>query len=97
MCDRHALDRSGCAGEVGESCRADHQGGIDAAHVPLTIEVVEYFTVIMSSPVQNKRVIKKENSHVDRISQLILGLPKIGLFGFGGGYAMLSLIQHEGI
>ena len=30
----------------------------------------------MSSPVQNKRVIKKKNSHVDRISQLILGLPK---------------------
>ena len=37
---------------------------------------MEYFTAIMSSPVQNKRVIKKKNSHVDRISQLILGLPK---------------------
>lgn len=22
---------------------------------------------------------------------------KIGLFGFGGGYAMLSLIQHEAV
>lgn len=27
--------------------------------------------------------------------QLILVYLKIGMFGFGGGYAMLSLIQHE--
>lgn len=27
--------------------------------------------------------------------QLFLSYFKIGLFGFGGGYAMLSLIQHE--
>lgn len=27
--------------------------------------------------------------------QLFLSFFKIGLFGFGGGYAMLSLIQHE--
>ena len=27
--------------------------------------------------------------------QLFLSYLKIGLFGFGGGYAMLSLIQHE--
>ena len=27
--------------------------------------------------------------------QLFYAYPKIGLFGFGGGYAMLSLIQHE--
>ena len=26
---------------------------------------------------------------------LLLAYLKIGLFGFGGGYAMLSLIQHE--
>ena len=26
---------------------------------------------------------------------LIIAYLKIGLFGFGGGYAMLSLIQHE--
>ena len=27
--------------------------------------------------------------------QLILVYLKIGMFGFGGGYAMLSLIQYE--
>ena len=27
--------------------------------------------------------------------QLFLSYLKIGFFGFGGGYAMLSLIQHE--
>ena len=27
--------------------------------------------------------------------QLLWVYLKIGLFGFGGGYAMLSLIQHE--
>jgi chromate transporter len=27
--------------------------------------------------------------------QLFISFLKIGLFGFGGGYAMLSLIQHE--
>jgi chromate transporter len=27
--------------------------------------------------------------------QIFLSFLKIGLFGFGGGYAMLSLIQHE--
>ncbi len=27
--------------------------------------------------------------------QLFLSFLKIGIFGFGGGYAMLSLIQHE--
>ncbi|MBR5812129.1 MAG: chromate transporter, partial [Alistipes sp.] len=27
--------------------------------------------------------------------QLFLGYLKIGFFGFGGGYAMLSLIQNE--
>jgi chromate transporter len=26
---------------------------------------------------------------------LFVAFFKIGLFGFGGGYAMLSLIQHE--
>ena len=26
---------------------------------------------------------------------LVVTFFKIGLFGFGGGYAMLSLIQHE--
>ena len=27
--------------------------------------------------------------------QLLISYLKIGLFGFGGGYAMLSLIRHE--
>lgn len=27
--------------------------------------------------------------------QLFISFFKIGLFGFGGGYAILSLIQHE--
>ena len=27
--------------------------------------------------------------------QLFISYLKIGFFGFGGGYAMLSLIQHE--
>ena len=27
--------------------------------------------------------------------QLFVSYLKIGFFGFGGGYAMLSLIQHE--
>lgn len=32
---------------------------------------------------------------MDNYIKLILGYLKIGLFGFGGGYAMLSLIQSE--
>ena len=28
---------------------------------------------------------------------LLIAYLKIGLFGFGGGYAMLSLIQHEAV
>lgn len=31
----------------------------------------------------------------DQHTPLFLSFLKIGLFGFGGGYAMLSLIQHE--
>jgi len=32
---------------------------------------------------------------IDLYIQLFFSFFKIGLFGFGGGYAMLSLIQHE--
>lgn len=34
-------------------------------------------------------------SELDLYTSLFITFFKIGLFGFGGGYAMLSLIQHD--
>ena len=52
------------------------------------------------SPI-NSRSTRKTTSHLFVMSELDLYINlfitffKIGLFGFGGGYAMLSLIQHD--
>lgn len=44
---------------------------------------------------KNKETKQVDND--DSISESFLTYLKIGLFGFGGGYAMLSLIQHEAV